>query len=45
VWGEVDKPKVNAAFAVMIAKRFLYLYTYYNYLNGESLTRIVGIKQ
>jgi hypothetical protein len=40
----MDKSKVNA-FIVIIAKQFLYLYAYYNYLNGESLTRIIGVKQ
>ena len=40
----MDKPKVNT-FTVIIAKQFLYLYTYYNYLGGESLTKIVSVKQ
>jgi hypothetical protein len=40
----VNKPKANAL-AVITAKWFLYLYTYYNHLNRESLTRIVGIEQ
>ena len=42
--GEVDKPKANTL-AVIIVKRFLYLYTYYNYLNRESLIKIVSVKQ
>ena len=44
MWGEVDKPKANA-FVVIIAKWFLYLYTYYNHLNKESLIKIVGVEQ
>ena len=40
----MDKFKANALM-VIIAKQFLYLYTYHNHLNGESLTRIVGVKQ
>ena len=44
MWGEVNKPKANTL-TVIIVKRFLYLYTYYNHLNKESLTRIVGVKQ
>jgi hypothetical protein len=40
----VDKPKVNTL-TVITAKWFLYLYTYHNHLNRESLTRIVGVKQ
>jgi hypothetical protein len=44
VWGEVNKFKVNT-FAVTTAKWFLYLCTYHNYLNGESLTKIVSVEQ
>ena len=40
----MDKPKVNAL-VVIIIKWFLYLYAYYNYLNKERLTGIVGVKQ
>ena len=40
----MDKPRANT-FTVIIAKWFLYLYAYYNHLNGDSLTGIVGVEQ